>query len=168
MHAVVNMTAITGSSGIAKFKKEFPDSVKVMRLLDVDWPCALSIYEHFATYISDGILVNGKPLIFICLQSALEKYEKSICRADEERISAFLHALITPAVEILASITIAGSDQVWDADKGKPLTLWIETLDSGVTHVTENLRPRNTDAIRDAINKYVLEAEIGMGSIVCR
>lgn len=150
--------ALSGAASLARFKKTNSDKLKTLRILDVDWPGATGTYFQLVTFLSEAIKLDGEPLVFRCLASGLGGYERALGRPDDVRLTAFLEALLTPAVEVLAAHEICAAQDVWSPEIGEPLLRWLETHSVAAAAPTVQRRacPADAATLRSALNQFVL------------
>lgn len=150
-------------SSLQHFKERYPERIKILRILDLDWPKATSTYRQLATFIGDGICLGNEPLAFECLAQGLNGYEQALGRPDEERLAIFLDSLISPAVNALADIAIERAGIRWEPERGVPLTSWLDETDGAANGASPHILaiPANAERLRQVLNDFVLGVNHG-------
>jgi hypothetical protein len=156
----------TGAQSLSAFKKHNPEMVKILRILDVDWPVATVVYRRLCAYVSNKLIVDGEPLVFRCLKNALEAYERALGKPDDQRFVAFLNAMITPAAGVLRAVqVIAIPTLTWRAEDGVPLAGWLRDLEVASPAIELKAQPRepqgDEEQISSTLTNYVMELNHG-------
>lgn len=149
-----------GQKCLARYRKQYKDMLKIMRILDTDWPIANQTYSHLFSYIPNAVLVDGEPLAYRCLSLGLTQYGSALGQNDETRFQAFLDGLTKPAVEVFRSICIkADTSYEWCAECGEPLTKFLDECSKRPNARPEPLKrkePVDDDYLSTAIKNYLL------------
>lgn len=150
-------------ASLQHFKERYPERVKILRILDLDWPMATSTYRQLAAFISDGVCLGNEPLAFECLAQGLDGYEQALGRPDEERLAIFLDSLISPAVNALADIAIERAGIRWEPERGMPLSNWLDETDRAANGASPHIlaMPANADRLRQVLSDFVLGVNHG-------
>jgi len=154
-----------GQKCLAHYRKQYKDMLKIMRILDTDWPIANQTYSHLFSYIPNAVLVDGEPLAYRCLNSGLTQYESALGQKDETRFQAFLEGLVKPAVEVFRTICFkTDKSNKWCAECGEPLSKFLDEcskLPNARPVPSKRKEPVDVDHLSTAIKNYLLGLENG-------
>ncbi len=127
MHHLISlkMTHLTCIEMLGQWKKQQPNFTETLRLLEIDWPHAMTTVYCLADFLTDALLVDGHRLFDVSLSNAVMRYQNVNREKDLVRLWHFIDALTSTAASALTGIRLVDPDHFeWAAVDGVYLHTW--------------------------------------------
>lgn len=128
MHHWVTLrpSELTSHEMLAQCRQRHAALQEPLRLLEMDWPQALSCVYCLADYLTDALCLDGLLLFDICLCNAIGTYNIAYQTTESERLWHFLDGLSWSAASVLTGIRLVDPEHFeWAAVDGVYLYNWL-------------------------------------------
>lgn len=112
---------------IRDFRQRESSMVRVIHLLQLDWPESGIATIRIAGYVTSGLVrsTDKVPVIHGVLKESLRQYYDNLRSSDHDRLRIYLCSMYSGLAEALSSVTLMdGAGEKWDPASGASLTEW--------------------------------------------
>jgi len=140
---------------VDRMKKQNADTVRRIRLLEMDWPGAVDVIKGVFSHITDGIVVDKTPLVYMSARDALIAYGEALEEnlPDPARLENFINTFFEALAYYLGPIKVQSGNQIWTCRSAVGLAEWIE-------RTAEKEREQKVTYDQDAAMDVALAAQL--------